>query len=88
MLVSICIPVYNGEKSLDNCLISLKRQSAPIYEIIIQDDGSKDGSKQIIEKYHDLPINYEKNDENVGMIKNWNKCIKRCTGDIITFYIR
>ena len=50
-LVSVVIPVYNREKTLDVCLGSAISQSYRNIEIIVVNDGSSDGSKSIIEKY-------------------------------------
>ena len=85
MLISVCIPVYNGENCLEKCLQSLCDQTQSKFEVIIQDDASTDKSKKIIEKFHELPIFYQKNETNLGMIRNWNKCIKRANGQIISF---
>ena len=49
--VSIIVPVYNGEKSLKRCVDSLLNQDYKDIEIILVDDGSKDGSYQIISEY-------------------------------------
>lgn len=51
--LSIIVPVYNAEKWLRRCLDSLLKQDLPRedYEIILVDDGSKDGSPQICDDY-------------------------------------
>ena len=49
MLISVCIPVYNGENCLEKCLQSLCDQTQSKFEVIIQDDASTDKSKKIIE---------------------------------------
>ena len=46
--ISVIIPVYNAEKYLDNCIQSILGQTCDIYEIILIDDGSIDGSSKII----------------------------------------
>lgn len=50
-LVSICIPCYNHEKYLDDCLKSILKQTYKKIELIIIDDKSSDRSVQIIRKY-------------------------------------
>ena len=50
-LVSIIIPVYNGEHYLDRCILSAVRQTYNNLEIIIVNDGSTDSSPDIIRKY-------------------------------------
>lgn len=51
MKLSIIMPVYNAEKYLEKCLDSLVEQSLDDYELILINDGSKDGSQDIIESY-------------------------------------
>jgi glycosyltransferase involved in cell wall biosynthesis len=46
--VTVIIPVYNEERSIENCIRSLRNQSVPL-EIIVVDDGSKDNSVKICE---------------------------------------
>lgn len=49
--VSIIIPIYNAEKTLEHCLVSCLRQSLDSYEILLVDDGSTDQSLTIASKY-------------------------------------
>lgn len=51
MKFSIIIPVYNSEKFLDECLHSILSQPFADYEVICADDGSTDGSLQMIDQY-------------------------------------
>lgn len=46
--VSVIIPSYNSEKTINKCLKSILRQSYKNYEVIIVNDGSTDNSKQLI----------------------------------------
>lgn len=49
--VSIIVPVYGVEKYIDKCLDSLIKQSLKEIEIIVVNDGTKDNSQKIIDKY-------------------------------------
>lgn len=49
--LSIVIPVYNAEKYLEECFACIRAQNFTDYEVIIIDDGSKDGSPQICDQY-------------------------------------
>lgn len=51
MKLSVIVPVYNSERYLQKCLDSLVAQTIDDYEIILINDGSKDGSLSIIESY-------------------------------------
>lgn len=50
-MVSIIVPVYNSSRYLERCVDSLLRQSEGDIEIILVNDGSTDGSKEICDKY-------------------------------------
>ena len=50
-LVSIVVPVYNGEKYLEETLNVLKNQTYKNFEVIMVDDISTDNSVQILEKF-------------------------------------
>lgn len=50
-LISVIVPVYNAERDLDRCLLSLLNQTYENLEIICVDDGSKDKSGDILEEF-------------------------------------
>lgn len=86
-LISICIPTYNGQEYLKQCLDSCINQSFANYEIIICDDGSSDSTVSIIEEYAKRykHIQFYKNQTNLGLVGNWNKCIEQSRGEWIKF---
>ena len=57
-LVSVIIPLYNGERYIIDCLESLRKQNYRNLEIIIVDDGSTDHSLDKINKYY---VKYKQN---------------------------
>ena len=50
-IVSIIIPVYNAERTLEHCIVSCLRQSLSSFEILLIDDGSTDKSLAIAKQY-------------------------------------
>lgn len=82
-MISVLLPVYNGNKYLDKCLNSILDQSYCDFELIIIDDRSTDNSYKIIEKYLDGRIRKFQNVRNVGLAKTLNKGIALSRGEII-----
>ena len=72
--VSIIVPVYNVEKSIDRCVLSLISQTYQNIEIILLNDGSKDNSLKKIKdwqkKYPDKIICESHKNQGVGMTRN------------------
>ena len=85
--VSICIITYNQEKYIARAIESaLMQQCNFLYEIIISDDCSTDKTKTIIDQYagkYPGLIKAFHADHNLGMLKNWEKALKLCTGRYI-----
>lgn len=50
-LISIIVPVYNGENFIEKCIKSILNQSLNELQIIIVNDGSSDNTAAILEKY-------------------------------------
>jgi len=86
-LVSICIPTYNGDKYLAECLDSCLDQSFQDYELVICDDCSTDKTKEIIMAYQKrhAKIRVYENENNLGLVGNWNRCISQAKGEWIKF---
>ena len=72
--ISIIVPVYNAEKYIERCIVSLINQSKKDIEIILVNDGSSDNSEKIIEKFDDSRIKYFKQ-SNKGIGKTRNRGI-------------
>ena len=81
--VSICIPTHNRKHYLRETLESIFAQTYKDYEIVIVDDGSTDGTDQMI-KQSNYPIRYFWQ-ENRGVAEARNKLLELADGEYITF---
>lgn len=82
--ISIIIPTFNSKKYLERCIESLLKQSYKNIEIIIIDDGSNDGTEELINKKYLNNVQYIKQ-HNLGVSAARNKGIEIATGDYIFF---
>lgn len=87
MFISIVMTTYNGEKYILEQLNSLKNQTRPADEVVIYDDGSMDGTVEIINSYicrNDLKKwKLIINEKNKGWRKNFYEGICASKGDIV-----
>ena len=84
--VSIIVPVYNVEKYIEKCLNSLISQSYRNIEIILIDDGSKDNSGKICDKYKKKDPRIKViHKENAGVSEARNSGIQKATGKYLCF---
>ena len=81
-LVSIGIPVYNGEKTIDSCIKSVLNQTYRNIEIIISDNCSSDSTAAICRDFANLDsrITFVVQDENIGPVANFDFVLSRSTG--------
>ena len=85
--VSLIVPVYNSEEYIGKCLDSILNQTYQNFEILVVNDGSKDGSWDKIteyqNKYPDKIIGI--NQENKGVAVTRNETVRKANGDYIMF---
>ncbi len=86
MKFSIIVPVYNVEKYVGSCLESILKQDYTNFEVIIVNDGSCDGSEEIIEQYIQVDarfVQYKKTNGGLSDARNYG--VKKATGDYLIF---
>ena len=83
-LASILIASYNAERYIRECIDSALAQTYPNIEVVIVDDGSKDGSRKIIKEYRDPRIRYYEQ-ENLGIPGVRNRLLREAKGDFLTY---
>lgn len=85
-MISVIIPCYNAQHTIEHTLESLRKQTYQDFEVVIINDGSKDGTLEVVEKYrHCHPININIiNQDNSGVSVARNSGIKEAKGEFIT----
>lgn len=84
--ISVIVPVYNVEKYLDKCVVSILMQTHTNLEVILIDDGSTDSSAVICDKYAELDSRVKVvHQENGGLCRARNKGLELATGAYIAF---
>lgn len=85
-LVSIIIPVYNGEKHIEKCIRNVLKQTYSNIEIIVLNDGSTDKTKKILENMASESGNLKViNKNNSGVSDTRNLGIKLASGKYVIF---
>jgi len=84
-LTSIIIPNWNGAQHLPTCLDSLRRQSYPNFEVVVVDNGSTDGSVELLGQ--DYPeVKVVALPENRGFAGGVNAGIRKAQGELIAVF--
>ncbi len=89
--ISVIIPVYNREKTIEDCLVALSNQNylRDDYEIIAVDDGSTDRtyrvSKSLADKFRSLDVKLYQHEKNIGLGSALLTGGKHASGEFVTF---
>lgn len=83
--VSVVLCTYNGAEYLREQVDSILEQTYPIHELIIQDDGSTDGTLKIAREYEAVNshVHVFENDKNIGFNENFHTACLKATGDFV-----
>ena len=79
--VSIYIPAFNAEKTIEYSIKSIQNQSLAFDEIIVVDDHSTDNTNEIVKNFREIKL--ITNLENMGLGFNRNLAIKNCKNEIV-----
>ena len=83
--VCVVMPVYNGAKTIELALKSLFYQSYSNWNCVIVNDGSTDGTKQILDKIDDIRFKIIHLDRNRGRGYARQVCLENASGDFLTY---
>lgn len=81
--VTVLMPVYNGEKYLNEAMDSILSQTFADFEFLILNDGSTDNSVATIQSYGDPRIRLVHNVANLGLIATLNRGIEMARGEYV-----
>lgn len=81
--VSVIMPAYNAEKYIAEAIDSILNQTFGDFEFIIIDDGSADGTVEIVKSYTDPRIRFYQNEENMGVAATLNRGLDLAGGAYI-----
>ncbi|SFM27296.1 Glycosyl transferases group 1 [Gracilibacillus orientalis] len=87
-VVTVIIPVYNAEKTVQTALDSIINQTWSKLEVLVVDDCSTDNTVQVVEQYvqKDQRIKLLKNSENAGAYIARNRALQQATGEFVTVH--
>lgn len=84
--VSIIVPVYNGEAHLRRCAESILAQDYPALELILVDDGSRDGSYALMQSLEERDARVKAiHKENGGVSSTRNRGLREASGTYVQF---
>lgn len=82
-LVTVLLPVYNGERFLADAINSVLRQTFTDFELLVVDDGSTDGSAGIAESYRDPRIRVVRNENRLKLSGALNRGLDSAVGTYV-----
>jgi len=79
-VVTVGIPTYRGAAHIGETIESVLAQTFTDFELVIVDDLSPDETAQVVARYRDPRLRYIRNERNVGVEENWNRCLRLARG--------
>jgi glycosyltransferase involved in cell wall biosynthesis len=85
--ISVCIPTYNYGRYISQAIESVLNQSFTDFELLVVDDSSSDLTDEILLKLsaQDSRVRYFRHETNIGMVENWNYCLREARGKYIKY---
>ena len=81
--VSVCIPVYNGERYLAETIRSVLDQTYRDFELVVLDNASTDATDRIARSFGDARLRVETNPTTIPQPDNWRAAVRLCRAPLI-----
>jgi glycosyltransferase involved in cell wall biosynthesis len=81
--VSICIPVYQGAAHIGRAVRSALGQTFTDFEVVVRDNGSTDGTSDVVRAFGDPRIRLERCEDVVPLPENWNRAVALCRAPLV-----
>lgn len=81
--VSICIPTYNRADMVGCAIASALAQTYQDIEVVVVDNASTDNIEEVVASFDDPRLRFVKNEENLGLFGNFNRCIEVARGEFL-----
>lgn len=81
--VSVLLPFFNAEQTLQECVDSILKQTFENFEIVAIDDYSTDASVELLRQLHDTRLRVIKNKSSKGLVSALNFGLKQCRGEYV-----
>ena len=78
--VSVVMATYNGARTIRDSIESILSQTHRDLELIVADDGSSDGTVEILEQFDDARLRILRNPGNLGVVASRNRCFEHARG--------
>lgn len=82
-MVSVCVPVYQGGVYLERAIRSVLDQDVDGLELIVRDNGSTDGSADVVRGFEDPRIRLERAEDTVPLAENWARVVGLARGEFV-----
>jgi glycosyltransferase involved in cell wall biosynthesis len=81
--LTVAIPFYKGHAYLRLAIESVLRQTSRDWRLVVCDDGPEPGTRELVDSFRDPRIRYLRNERNLGMAGNWNRCLDVADTDLV-----
>lgn len=83
--ITVAIPVFNRAHLVGQTIESVLNQSFQDYDLLVVDDASSDNTVEVVKNYvnHDPRIKLIVNEKNLGLTRNWNRCLELAQGPLV-----
>ena len=85
MRVTVCIPAFQAARFVGEAVESVLAQTLADWEAVVVDDGSTDGTAEVVEGFRDARIRLHRHSRNRGQAEAWNTAVRLARAPLVKF---